>query len=126
MRLASRPMSMALAAGTTSISAEMKSASVMPYFSLSFSITWSLMRSLSPASPTGQLPSSTFRPSPVMASLRGFLPCSPPRWGSRSVMTNLGSSPTPSATSTTVPSFMATTPRISRGMVTHWYLRMPP
>ena len=46
---------------------------------------------------------------------------------SRSVMTNtgsLGSSPT--TTGTTVPSFLATTPWMASGIVTHWYFMMPP
>ena len=45
---------------------------------------------------------------------------------SRSLMTNLGSSPSPSTTDTAVPSFRATTPRSCRGIATHWYLRTPP
>ena len=124
--LPSMPMSTASAAGTASSSAEAKSLSVMPYFSCSRFITCSFTRSLSSSSPMGQLPSSRFSVSPGMASLRGFFPCSPPRWGSRSVITSLGSSPSPMHTSTVLPSFFTTTPRSCRGMVTHWYLRMPP
>ena len=57
----------------------------------------------------------------------GFLFCSAPRWGSRSVITSRGSSaPPPMFTCTLAPSRRATTPWSSRGMVTHWYLRMPP
>ena len=120
-------MSVAFTAGTASSSAEVKSSSVMPYFSFSSFITASFTRPDSSASPIGSLPSSRFRVSAGMASASGFLFCSAPRWGSRSVITSRGSSaPPPMFTCTLAPSRRATTPWSSRGMVTHWYLRMPP
>ena len=119
-------MSTASAAGTASSSAEAKSLSVMPYLSCSRFITCSFTRSLSSLSPMGWLPTSRFSVSPGTASFRGFRPCSPPRWGSRSVMPSWGSPASPMHTSTTLPSFLATTPRSCRGIVTHWYLRIPP
>ena len=119
-------MSVAFTAGTASSSAEVKSSSVMPYFSFSSFITASFTRPDSSASPIGSLPSSRFRVSAGMASASGFLFCSAPRWGSRSVITSRGSSAPPMFTCTLAPSRRATTPWSSRGMVTHWYLRMPP
>ena len=120
------PMSVAFTAGTVSSSADVRSLSVIPYLSYSRFSTCIFTRSVSSLSPRGRLPSSRFSVSPGIASPRGFLLCSPPRWGSRSVMTSLGSSPSPMHTSTTVPSFFTTTPRSWRGIVTHWYLRTPP
>ena len=120
-------MSQAFTAGTASSSAEVRSSSVMPYFSFRICMTASFTRPDSSSSPMGRLPSSRFRVSPGMAEARGFLACSCPRWGNRSVMTRVGSPGSPPMfTFTLVPSFSATTPRSSRGMVTHWYLRMPP
>ena len=120
-------MSVAFTAGTASSSAEVKSSSVMPYFSFSSFITASFTRPDSSASPMGSLPSSRFSVSAGMASARVFLFCSAPRWGSRSVITSRGSSASaPMFTCTVVPSRRATTPWSSMGMVTHWYLRMPP
>ena len=127
MRERSKPMSLALKAGTADSSAEIKSSSTMPYFRFSSSRTDSFTRSLPSSSSRGRLPTRMFRLSAGMASPRGFLDCSTPRWGSRSSMVNRGSpSPLPMDTRTTWPFFRATTPWSSRGMVTHWYLRRPP
>ena len=90
-------------------------------------MTASFTRSEPSSSLKGRLPMSRFRLSPGMASPRGFLDCSTPRWGSKSSMVNWGSSGAPPIDTATVePSFRATTPRSSRGIVTHWYLRIPP
>ena len=105
----------------------MKSSSTMPYFRLSSSSTDSFTRSLPSSSRRGRLPTRMFRLSAGMASPRGFFTWSVARWGSRSSMVNMGSSgPLPTETRTTSPFFSATTPWSSRGMVTHWYFRMPP
>ena len=92
MRLRSKPRSRALAAGTASSSAEIKSSSTMPYFSCRMRMMASFTRSGPSSSGSGQLPMRMLRDSDGMASFSGFLPCSRPRWGRRSLMTNCGSS----------------------------------
>ena len=72
----SRPISVAFTAGTASSSAEVKSSSVMPYFSFKSCITASFTRSEPSSSPMGLLPSSRLSCSPTMPSASGFLLCS--------------------------------------------------
>ena len=67
------------------------------------------------------------RSSPSTTSLAFFAICFPARWMSKSVTQNTGSpASSPTCTSTTVPSFFATTPCSASGNVTHWYALMPP
>ena len=76
---------------------------------------------------TGRLPTSTSSISPSMTS-EAFLPiCWLERWISRSEMQKTGSaSSSPITTFTTLPSFLATTPWMASGIVTHWYFLTPP
>ena len=131
--LRSRPQSLALSAGTISSSAERKSSSSMPYFSLRMdkipAFTASFSFSLSPSSSgtAGRLPTKTSRASPSMTTRAFFSICSPAKWIKRSDTNTTGSSSfSPMHTSTTVPSFFATTPWMASGMVTHWYFFTPP
>ena len=84
-------------------------------FSLHFSSTVSL----------GTEPISTFMPSPLMTSVAFLVICSEARCGSRSVMTNFGSSglsPTRTSTVFICPLWHTqTTPRSSSGIAVHWY-----
>ena len=120
-------MSRAGVAGTISSSARVKSFSVMPYFSFSSIMVASLTRSLTSSSSTASEPIRMFSSSPRMPSDSSRLFCSALRWGSRSVMQKAGSfTSSPTWTVTEVPSARVSTPCRDRGMVAHWYLRMPP
>ena len=140
----SKPSSRAGPAGTTSISAERKSSSSMPYFLASSwrtnaftgSFAASFSRSLLSASSfflsaslstIGRLPTSTSRSSAATTSEAVFFIWSFARWMSRSETQNTGSSASsPTFTCTTEPSFLATTPCSARGNVTHWSCLTPP
>ena len=104
-----------LPAGTTSSSAEIKSSSVMPYCAFKYWRTLSLKRSEQSLSSNGFPPSSTFKLSLGMASLSGFLPCSRPRCGKRSLMMNWGSSSLPPMWTSTFERRAARPRRAARG-----------
>ncbi len=141
--LRSRPVSLAFPAGTISSSAERKSSSSMPYFSLrSFRIpaltaSFSFLPAVSSAflhshalfsalhaaflpSARGLEPIKTSSFSPSITVAACFFICSAARCGRRSVTLTTGSfSSSPITTSTSSPSFFATTPCIARGRATH-------
>ena len=141
--LRSRPQSLAFPAGTTSSSADRKSSSSISYFSRRIASTCAFTRSFSsffassglsalssfPESAffIGRLPINRFRSSPSITTLAFFANCSPARWTNRSVIQKTGSpSSSPMLTSTTEPSFLATTPCRDMGLATHWYFLIPP
>ena len=117
--LRSKPKSRLLPAGTTSISAERKSSSAMPYFSFRMARMAVFTGSFS-ASFRGLPPTITSNASPSMTTLAFLSIWVADRWMSRSEMPTTGSSSSsPMTTSTTVPSFFATTPWRASGNVTH-------
>lgn len=110
--LLSKPISLDLKDGIRQSSAERKSPSQIPYFSLSTAITLSFTRSFSSLSASyGREPRITLRFSPSIAFAIGFDACSLARCGRRSVMQKqLSFSSSPQQMSTLVPSSFTTEP----------------
>ena len=123
----SRPISLAQKAGTIVNSADRKSLSMMPYFSLRSLIILSFTRSLCLSSLKGRHPTKTLSSSPLTPSCKVRFICSFARWGSRSVMVKAGSSgSSPKATFKVSPFFLIMTPWRANGIAVHWYFLMPP
>ena len=124
--LRSNPKSLAFPAGTTSISADKKSSSSIPYSSSNNCNSCFLTASFS-SSFNGLLPIRTLRSSPSTITFPFFCICFPDKWIKRSVIPTTGSSSfSPIQMLTLVPSFLTTTPCNAIGSVTHWYFLTPP
>jgi len=124
------PISLQFSDGTSSISAETKSASVMPYLSLRIlrTFNFTLSDSFSYSLPDiGIVPAIAFICSPVSALAADPSICFCARWMRISgIRSDPSFSSSPQARSIFEPSALIILPCMASGMLAHWYFFIPP